>query len=168
MYDLEDRILLENGDSIVDDDYAISLLIKEGHLPKHIKVIESEDSEKYYKKYREDISYKELDIDIKPNMSYDEQRFDEIVEMIFHKRRDNTTDIDHKNRFIKEMDFFIDNGLQSLIIKMYDMVNQFKQDDVIWGVGRGSSCACYVFYLMEVHDINPINFDIPFKEFSKE
>lgn len=168
MYDLDDRILFENGISIVDDDYAISLLIKEGHLPEHIKVIKSEDSEKYYNKYGEDISFKEIEYDITPNMDYDEKRFDEIIELLFHKRRDDVNDIDHQKRFIAELDFFIDNGLQSLIIKMYDMIEQFKQEKVVWGVGRGSSCACYIFYLLDIHDINPIKFDIPFKEFSKE
>jgi len=42
-----------------------------------------------------------------------------------------------------------------------------RQNNIVWGVGRGSSVASYCLYLLGVHKINSLKFDLDIKEFLK-
>jgi len=42
-----------------------------------------------------------------------------------------------------------------------------RQNSVVWGVGRGSSVASYVLYLIGVHKIDSMYFDLDITEFLK-
>ena len=46
-------------------------------------------------------------------------------------------------------------------------VDTCNKNNVTWGVGRGSSVASYVLYLLDVHCINSLKYNIPFNEFVK-
>ena len=43
MIDLGNRILLNDGASVVSDDQVVQILLDTGELPEHIKVIESDE-----------------------------------------------------------------------------------------------------------------------------
>jgi len=45
------------------------------------------------------------------------------------------------------------------------LVDVMKQNQVIWGVGRGSSVASYVLYLLGVHRIDSMFYDLDITEF---
>jgi Bacterial DNA polymerase III alpha NTPase domain len=45
------------------------------------------------------------------------------------------------------------------------LVSVMKQNRVIWGVGRGSSVASYVLYLLGVHRIDSMYYDLDPQEF---
>jgi hypothetical protein len=45
------------------------------------------------------------------------------------------------------------------------LVDVIKQNQVIWGVGRGSSVASYVLYLLGVHRIDSMFYDLDITEF---
>ena len=42
-----------------------------------------------------------------------------------------------------------------------------RKNSVLWGLGRGSSVASYVLYLLGVHRINSLYYDLDIKEFLK-
>ena len=44
-------------------------------------------------------------------------------------------------------------------------VDTLAANNVIWGVGRGSSVASYVLYLLGVHKVNSLYYDLPITEF---
>lgn len=46
-------------------------------------------------------------------------------------------------------------------------VDTMRANDVVWGVGRGSSVASYVLYLIGIHKINSIYYDLNIDEFLK-
>ena len=46
-------------------------------------------------------------------------------------------------------------------------VDTMRKNKVVWGLGRGSSVSSYVLYLIGVHKINSIYYDIPINEFLK-
>jgi DNA polymerase III alpha subunit len=58
---------------------------------------------------------------------------------------------------------FVDK-LQAIVY----IIDCFKDNNVVWGVGRGSSVASFVLYKLEVHMINPIEYNLDFNEFFKE
>ena len=45
------------------------------------------------------------------------------------------------------------------------MVDTFRKNNIIWGLGRGSSVASYALYLIGVHKINSIYYDLDVGEF---
>lgn len=111
----------------------------------------------------------ELDTSVpRPQTDVPADRVDALLVRLLETRRDDTPDAQHETRLETELDFFSrqDGGMR-LLCEIETLIERFKADGVVWG-GRGSSCASYVLFLLEVHDINPIKYDIPFYEFSKE
>lgn len=47
------------------------------------------------------------------------------------------------------------------------LVDTLRANKVVWGVGRGSSVASYALYLIGVHKINSIAYDLDVAEFLK-
>jgi hypothetical protein len=47
------------------------------------------------------------------------------------------------------------------------VIDEFKKQNIVWGVGRGSSCASYILFLIEVHSVDPVKYSIPLAEFFK-
>lgn len=47
------------------------------------------------------------------------------------------------------------------------VTDQFHKEGVVWGVGRGSSCASLVMFLLRINRIDPVKYDIPAEEFFK-
>jgi DNA polymerase III alpha subunit len=43
-----------------------------------------------------------------------------------------------------------------------------RENNVVWGVGRGSSVASYVLYLLGVHKIDSIKYNLDIEEFLKK
>ncbi len=44
-------------------------------------------------------------------------------------------------------------------------VDVCSKENIVWGVGRGSSVASYVLYLIGVHSIDPIKYNLDWQEF---
>jgi len=45
------------------------------------------------------------------------------------------------------------------------LVDTMKSNNIIWGVGRGSSVASYVLYLLGVHRVDSMYYDLDPTEF---
>ena len=58
------------------------------------------------------------------------------------------------------------NMLPVLKFLLY-LVDTCRQNNVVLGVGRGSSVASYVLYLIGVHKVDSIKYDLDIKEFLK-
>lgn len=48
------------------------------------------------------------------------------------------------------------------------LVDHFRTNKVVWGVGRGSSCASLILFLVGLNKIDPVKYDIPMNEFFKD
>lgn len=163
---LKDRFLTKSGVSLLEIDQAAKKILHDGELPPHMKVEECIDVREY-----ETLSGKKVvencfeDIVEEPDLAHGESEFDEVVGIIEKAPRFNPKYID---RIEQELSFFDKTNNIKFLIRLDRMVKQFKEQNVVWGVGRGSSIASYVLYLLEVHDINPCVYGIPFYEMSKE
>jgi DNA polymerase III alpha subunit len=40
-----------------------------------------------------------------------------------------------------------------------------RDNNIVWGVGRGSSVSSYVLYLLGVHRVNSLYYDLDIHEF---
>ena len=60
---------------------------------------------------------------------------------------------------------FKNRNMLDLLRYMKYLVDFMRENDIVWGVGRGSSVASYVLYLIGVHKINSIQFGLDWREF---
>jgi DNA polymerase III alpha subunit len=65
----------------------------------------------------------------------------------------------------EELLLYQERNLFDLLRYLKYLVDTMKQHQVIWGVGRGSSVASYVLYLLEVHRINSMYYNLDIREF---
>ncbi len=47
------------------------------------------------------------------------------------------------------------------------LVDFMNKNEILWGVGRGSSVASYILYLIGIHRIDSIKYDLDFFEFMR-
>jgi len=64
-----------------------------------------------------------------------------------------------------EMDLYEKREMISILRLMIYLVDHFKKNNVIFGVGRGSSVASYVLYLIGIHKIDSIKYNLDINEF---
>lgn len=65
----------------------------------------------------------------------------------------------------QELLLFQEHGLFDLLKYLRYLVTVMRENGVIWGVGRGSSVASYVLYLLGVHRIDSLYYDLDPREF---
>jgi len=71
-------------------------------------------------------------------------------------------------RVAQELLLFNERELFDLLRFLKYLVDTLRANNVVWGVGRGSSVASYVLYLIGVHKIDSIFYDLPIEEFLKQ
>ena len=68
-------------------------------------------------------------------------------------------------RMAEELKEFQERDMVQLLRYMKYLVDFMRKNNIVWGVGRGSSVASYVLYLIGVHRINSIQYDLDWREF---
>lgn len=66
-----------------------------------------------------------------------------------------------------ELLMFQEREMFPLLRYLKYLVDTMRKHNVMWGVGRGSSVSSYVLYLMGVHRINSLFYDLSIDEFLK-
>ena len=74
-------------------------------------------------------------------------------------------EVECMTRTCSELAEFEKRGMFDLLKYMVYLVDFMRENDIVWGVGRGSSVASYVLYLIGVHRINSIQYDLDWREF---
>ena len=64
-----------------------------------------------------------------------------------------------------ELRAFEERDMYNLLRYMVYLVDYMRDNNILWGVGRGSSTASYVLYLIGIHKINSIQFGLDWREF---
>lgn len=67
----------------------------------------------------------------------------------------------------EELLLYQERDLFNLLRYLKYFVDTMRKNNVVWGLGRGSSTASYVLYLLGVHKINSLYYDLPIEEFLK-
>lgn len=80
---------------------------------------------------------------------------------------DQCTSEEERTRVDKELLLFIQYGMFDLLFYLKYLVDTMRENKIVWGVGRGSSVASYVLYLLGVHKIDSIKYKLDIREFLK-
>jgi DNA polymerase III alpha subunit len=67
----------------------------------------------------------------------------------------------------QELLLYQERDLFGLLRYLKYFVDTMRSNNVVWGLGRGSSTASYVLYLIGVHRIDSLYYDLPIEEFLK-
>jgi DNA polymerase III alpha subunit len=70
-------------------------------------------------------------------------------------------------RLIEELQEYRTRNLIPLLRALKYLVDTLRKNNVLWGVGRGSSVASYVLYLLDVHRIDSVKYNLDWREFLK-
>ena len=104
------------------------------------------------------------DIDPKHWFIPEEYRTMDILDWLYH--RCPTPEI--RERVVEELRLFAKYDMIPMLKTMKYVVDTLRANNVVWGVGRGSSVASYVLHIIGVHKIDSIKYNIPIEEFFKE
>lgn len=70
-----------------------------------------------------------------------------------------------RNRVTEELEAFIEHNMFDLLFCLKYIVDTLRKNNIVWGVGRGSSVASFVLYLIGVHKINSLTYNLDWREF---
>ena len=86
-----------------------------------------------------------------------------LVEMLYGMCETDT----QKDRVTEELELFIQLGMLDLLFYLKYLVDTMREHKIVWGVGRGSSVASYVLYLIGVHKVDSLKYKLDIHEFLK-
>lgn len=70
-------------------------------------------------------------------------------------------------RVAEELLLYRQHNMIELLKYLKYLVDTMRENNVVWGVGRGSSLASYCLYLIGVHKIDSIKYQLDIHEFLK-
>jgi DNA polymerase III alpha subunit len=122
------------------------------HFNQYADLLEIEhlvDSIDYSKSFNIPQRYKELDV---------EGFLTSIVE---------DADSTRQARVSEELEMFRARNLFPVLQLLIYIVDTMRKHNLVWGVGRGSSVASYCLYLIGVHKIDSVKYNLDIREFLK-
>ena len=120
-------------------------------------------------KFDEQIEY-ETPTETKDKYSYknadnwsmpDEYKQLNIIDYLLSK----TNNEEQYQRVVQELEEFEKREMFPMLQFLVYMVQELKSNNIMWGVGRGSSVSSYILYLIGVHKIDSIKYNLDYKEF---
>jgi DNA polymerase III alpha subunit len=66
-----------------------------------------------------------------------------------------------------ELIMFQERNMFNLLKYLKYLVDTLRKNNIVWGVGRGSSVASFVLFLIGIHKINSLYYDLSIDEFLK-
>jgi DNA polymerase III alpha subunit len=136
--------------TLVEKQITISKDLELSNLPKMVEYVTS------------DLSVEEFDRKNQENwLMPDEYKNLDIAKWVLDQCQ---TDAE-RQRVGEELLLYLDKNLFPLLQYLKYMVDMLRKNNVVWGVGRGSSVSSYVLYLIGVHKIDSMFYDLDVHEF---
>jgi DNA polymerase III alpha subunit len=145
-------LLIEN--QLLLDQFNQSIELNADNLPKLVKY---ENPSK--------VSSKELFDQLNQSNWFmpEEYKTYDIVDYLYCECRT----IKQKDRVTEELKLYAQHNMIYLLKYIKYLVDTMRKNNIVWGVGRGSSVASYVLYLLGVHKIDSIKYELDINEFLK-
>lgn len=80
-------------------------------------------------------------------------------------QRFNDVDIKYINRVNEELVLFETHNFTKLLRFMIYLVDVMNENNIVYGIGRGSSVASLLLFLIGLHMVDPIKYNIDIQEF---
>jgi len=109
------------------------------------------------------VDVKQFDAEMQENWFMPEDYYPNLVEMLYGLCETDQ----QKDRVNEELELFIQHGMLDLLFYLKYLVDTMRSNNIVWGVGRGSSVASYVLYLLGVHKVDSLKYGLDIREFLK-
>lgn len=174
--ELKDRILWFDGDSTVEPDAIADMVLRGMKLKKGIYVAEVTDDIKQFN----NISDYQLEVKTENRpFNFDWNIPESYLTLNLRKfllkkleeevaRNPSLTDEDVEIRIQRiddEIERYYQSNLNFLLRTTLYIIDTFKEQNIVWGVGRGSACSSYILYLIGIHDIDSVFYELDITDF---
>ena len=105
----------------------------------------------------------QFDANMQKHWFMPEDYYPNLVEMLYGMCETQ----EQQDRVSEELTLFIQHGMMDLLFYLKYLVDTMRSNNIVWGVGRGSSVASYVLYLLGVHKVDSIKYGLDIREFLK-
>jgi DNA polymerase III alpha subunit len=176
MKELDTKFLDDYGNVIFKENYLFDIIYSgETDLSKFIAFDRpSIQKHNYYSNFFDQKDkcitiYQPPDLDIK---TYDKEyqnnwfipsRYNELDVFDFIIKKCKTEE--ELQRVAEEYVLFEQYNMIPVLRLMIYLVEVMRENKIVWGVGRGSSVASYILYLIGVHKVNSLLHNLPIEEF---
>jgi|TARA_Y100000287_G_scaffold173771_1_gene162061 DNA polymerase III alpha subunit len=75
---------------------------------------------------------------------------------------------EEKIRVEEELILYRKYSILNVLKFLVYLIDTMRENNIVWGVGRGSSVSSYVLYLIGVHKVDSIKYDLDVTEFLKD
>ena len=173
--DLEDRIITDQGQVVFKYDFFFKKAMS-GEVFTNYQALPDPDIEAYNFRKNEDLI--EIWVDDNEPIGPPDESFDWILpkkylnlDLVDYsvqrlKERGLTSEL-YQERLAFELEEMGRRGMFPFIRCVLFVVDKFRENNVVWGVGRGSSCASLVLFVLGINRVDPVKYDIPVEEFIK-
>jgi len=169
---LKDRILWFDGDSTVESSKILNIILKGGTL-NHLFVDEITNDIKQYNQFCEPNERILIKTDVaEPSLEWNiplEYQNIDIIQYISDKLVDcdgEQPDFElRQERCASELALYKKLELFDTLKVLIYIVSTLNKNNVVWGVGRGSSVSSYVLYLIGIHDIDSFYYKLNITDF---
>jgi len=137
-----------------------------------------EDFSSNYNKFAEDVDVKQLQIHSAVDFDrintyiipqhYKELNVEEYIRELIPNAEDQTDKLAYLKRVEEELALYKAKNLYPVLQILIYIIDTMRKNNLVWGVGRGSSVASYILYLIGVHKIDSIKYNLDITEFLKE
>ena len=166
MIELQDYSIDNVGNYIVSQSEQLEKLLLMSIPIEKIKIINEDSNIKKFNylldnkitKYEEN----ETSVDLSYNIpkKYLEMDLDEKIQKIIEEESE-IGQIRIQNEYLE----FKRRNLESFLKTIIYIIDEFKNNNVVYGIGRGSSCASYLLFKLGLHSVDCLKYNIPMHEF---
>ena len=166
------------GNAIFDKDGLIELLLCGKNISGELMVLDDPDIHKFNQLCKEwDHPQDSLSVYQEPGCEV--EQWDEIYQSqwfipeeiknldVLNWLLDKCSTTEQVSRVEMEWSLFVDHDMINVLKLMVFLVGYFKENNTVWGVGRGSCVSSYILFLIGVHLVDSIKFDLDIHEFLK-
>jgi DNA polymerase III alpha subunit len=90
-----------------------------------------------------------------------------VSKLVESKSGDSDISVKAKARVEMELTEFEARNLFPVLRILIYIIDTMRKHNLVWGVGRGSSVASYVLYLLGIHKVDSLKYNLDIKEFLK-
>jgi DNA polymerase III alpha subunit len=165
--ELKDRILWYDGVSQIPSSAVVSYILSGVPLDKIVAASLTEDIEEFNLRSDAEIGTHrttEPVFDHSWNLPPSAAGVD-LAKFLYEKLGCRGLTAEYKDRLAAELAIISNKNLEHFFKCLLFIVETFIERGVVWGVGRGSACASLVLFLIGVHSVDPIKYQIPLEEF---
>ena len=141
--------LLYRGDSL--NDIPFSDITDYNKFCDELELVPLSDKTYFSQDFNIPQHYKELDIE----------------KFVHDKLVGGDSDVSVKARVEMELAMYKERGLYPILQLLVYIIDTMRQNKLVWGVGRGSSVASYLLYILGVHKVDSHKYELDIKEFLK-